>query len=149
MAQGFQLQINNATDGTLTLGVRQSSGFQAQNKPPTTLAAKATTGQMYFEAASNSAIGILQLNFGVMSGPNAGATSDLYLHFDPTTTIEFPGYLYIAGAGPLLYDSSSSTYIYPYMVLNQVFGQYTWPFGNLTFVKVTTPTLPYYPFPPQ
>jgi hypothetical protein len=147
MGQGFMLQVNNAAPFAVGFSTGTPVNFTGVARLNTTLVIGQSTGLLYYEVASG--VGILPVDFAISLIVNRFApVGRMYLHFDSTATTEFPGYIYIAGFTRAETGDAKNLYIYPYIIQNQVFGDHTWPFGNVTFVMVSNPTLPEYPFPP-
>jgi hypothetical protein len=142
MAQGFMLQINNSTQYALSVSA-STEGFSTDpGLPMNSWPAGTSSGLIY---AEESGLATLTLAFSAVVGNTDFPQGVVNIRYDSSNTDEFLGLIYVAGATPAPINGSQNQ-IYPYLVLNQIFGNdVRWPFANLTFVEVVNPPLGYYP----
>lgn len=137
MAQGFQFQITNATDSSLTIGATPF-GFTTVTKPPTTIAQASTSGLLYFEVSDGTAN--LALSYGVI-GQDSANNGLVNLSFDSASTHALNGTIYMYQFVPAsVNDATGVSFVYPYTLLFQI-GQAGWPFLCVEFVPVVGRTL--------
>jgi hypothetical protein len=136
MAQGFQLQLTNATNSALIIGATPA-GFSTATNPPTTIAAATASALLYFEVSGSAN---LLVNFAVQGQP-AGTGGYVNLKFDSSNTNLLNGTIFMYQFAHATANQAATSFVYPYTLLFPINTTYEWPFLCLTFVPVVGPMM--------
>ena len=137
MAQGFQLQLTNATNSALVIGATPA-GFTTATNPPTVIAAATASALLYFEVSGSAN---LLVNYAVQGQP-AGAGGYVNLKFDSSSTNLLNGTIFMYQfAHATVNTAGVASFVYPYTLLFPINTSFEWPFLCLTFVPVVGPTM--------
>jgi len=137
MAQGFQLQLRNATNSELVIGATPS-GFTAATNPPTTILPATASGLLYFEVSGSAN---LLVNYAVQGQP-PGTSGYVNLKFDSSNTNLLNGTIFMYQfAHATINTAAGNSFVYPYTLLFPINSIFEWPFLCLTFVPVVGSTM--------
>ncbi|HEX8169880.1 MAG TPA: hypothetical protein VF824_04990 [Thermoanaerobaculia bacterium] len=134
MAQGFQLQLTNATNSDLVIGATPS-GFTVSTNPPVNLPSATASSLMYFEVSGSAN---LLVNYSVLGQP-AGTGGFVNLEFDSSNTNTLYGTIFMYEFAHATGADGAS--VYPYTLLFPINSSEQWPFLCLTFVPVVGATM--------